>query len=346
MLSKSAPCLSAAAFCASRFRSNGALLAAPRIASARKRLPVLGILGPGRETPPNDPTRLLFTRHLHELGWVDGKTLHIDRANCGDDLGRLPGLAKELVAKKVAVIWTASPLGAVAAARATTTIPIVFWRVGFPVQLELVDSLAKPGRNVTGLAWFADEGIFVKRYQLLRELAPDAARVGMIYAPNTMYDVSGHMVDLRWLGERITKATRAMGLDRRFFPERTLADFNAGFAAIDKWGADSLMAMDVPLTILARRQIIDFARRRRLVDVYETREWTEAGGLMSYAIVFAPTLVRTLDMVDRILRGAKPADIPVELPSQYELVINLRTAKAQGFEVPQSILLRADRVIG
>jgi putative ABC transport system substrate-binding protein len=322
-----------------------ALLAVPHIGFARKRLPVLGVLAPGRKPPRNDPTHLLFRQHLREQGWVDGKTLRIENAYCGDDLGRLPELARELVARKVDVIWTGSPLGAVAAARATTTTPIVFWRVGFPVELGLVDSLAKPGRNVTGLAWFADEGIFVKRYQLLKELAPHAVRVGTIYAPNTMYDVSGHMVDLRWLGERITKATRAMGLDRRFFPERRLADFKAGFAAIDKWGADSLMVMDVPLTILARKQIVEFARRHRLVDVYETREWAEAGGLMSYGIVFAPTLVRSLDMVDRILRGANPVNIPVELPSEYELIVNLRTARAQDIEVPQSILLRADRVI-
>lgn len=323
----------------------GALLAASRVSLARKKLPVLGILSPGPKLPSDNPISILFERRLRELGWVNGKTLRIEHAYAGRNLGRLPELARELVAKKVDVIWTGSPPGAVAAARATTTIPIVFWRVGFPVQLGLVDSLAKPGRNITGLAWFADEGIFVKRYQLLKELDPEAARVGTIYAPNTMYDVSGHMVDMRWLGKRIVAAAQAMGLDRRFFPERSLADFNKEFLAIEKWGADSLVVMDVPLTILAREQIVAFARRRRLVDTYEAREWAEAGGLMSYGIVFAPTLARTLEMVDRILRGEKPADIPVELPSQYELVVNLRTAKAQDFEVPQSILLRADRVI-
>jgi putative ABC transport system substrate-binding protein len=284
-------------------------------------------------------------QHLRELGWVDGKTLRIERAYCGDDLGRLPELARMLVAKKVDVIWTASPQGAVAAARATTTIPIVFWRVGFPVELGLVDKLARPGRNVTGLAWFANEGIYVKRYQLLRELAPHVDRVGTIYAPNTMYDVSGHPLDLKWLRDKITAGTQAMGLQRRVFLIRRLADFRPVFDAIERWRADSLMVHDVPLTILARRRIVDFARRRRLVDVYYAREWAEAGGLMSYGIVFVPTLVRSLDMVDRILRGANPANMPVELPSEYELVVNLRTAKAQDFEVPQSILLRADRVI-
>jgi putative ABC transport system substrate-binding protein len=324
----------------------GAVLAVPSFARARKRLPVLGVLVPGRKPPPLDPTHELFERHLRELGWVDGKTLRVERAYSGDDLGRLPELARMLVAKKVDVIWTGSPWGAVAAARATTTIPIVFWRAGFPVEYGLVDSLAKPGRTVTGVAWFADESIYVKRYQLLRELAPGAARVATIIVPaKARSSVSGGLVDPRWLIDKVDAATKAMALERRMFPVRKLAGFEPAFAGIEQWGADALNVLDLPLTILARKQIVDFARRRRLVDIYETREWAAAGGLMSYGIVFKPTLLRSLDMVDRILRGAKPADIPVELPSQYELVVNLATAKAQGFEVPQSILLRADRVI-
>ena len=323
-----------------------ALLAAPCIGLARRKLPVLGVLAPGRKPRPHDPTHELFERHLRELGWVEGKTLRIERAYSGDDLGRLPELARMLVAKKVDVIWTGSPLGAVAAARATTTIPIVFWRAGFPVEYGLVDSLARPGRNVTGVAWFANEQIYVKRYQLLRELAPAAAWVATLVVPaRAGAGVSGGPVDLRWLIDKVGAATKSMGLQRRLFPVQELAGFKPAFAAIERWGADSLNVLDLPLTILARKQIIDFARRRRLVDIYETREWAEAGGLMSYGIVFAPTLLRTLEMVDRILRGANPANMPVELPSEYELVVNLRSAKAQDFEVPQSILLRADRVI-
>jgi putative ABC transport system substrate-binding protein len=322
----------------------GAVLAAPRIGRARGKLPVLGILGPGRKLPS---VQKLFDRWLGELGWWEGKTLHIEREYANEELDRLPELAAGLVAKKVDVIWTGSPWGAVAAARATKTIPIVFWRVGFPVDYGLVDSLAKPGRNVTGLAWFADESIFIKRYQLLRELAPHAARVGTISpAAVTMYDTAGRRVDRTRLADKISAATHRMGLQRRFFPVKELDDFDPAFAAIERWSADSLMVYDVPLTILARKRIIDFARHRRLVDVYETRKWAEAGGLLSYGIVFEPTLRRTVEMVDRILRGARPADIPVELPSEYELVINRATAKEQGFEIPQSILLRANRVIG
>jgi len=304
---------------------------------------VLGILVPGRRSPWLEEH---FEPRLRELGWVEGKTLRIERLYANDRLASLPELAAKLVAKKVDVIWTGSPWGAVAAARATKTIPIVFWRVGFPVEYGLVDSLAEPGRNVTGLAWFADESIYVKRYQLLREFAPRATRVATISpASVTMYDTAGRPVDRTRLVDKIGAATHRMGLQRRLFPVKGLADFDPAFAAIERWGADSLMAFDVPLLILARNRIIDFARRNRLIDVYETREWAEAGGLMSYGIVFAPTLRRTAEMVDRILRGARPADIPVELPSEYELVVNHATAKKQGFEVPRSILLRADRII-
>jgi len=323
----------------------GALLAAPRIGRARGKPPVLGILMPGHQAPPDHPGHLLFWGHMRKLGWVEGETLHVERANSGARLDRLPDLAAGLVAKKVDVIWTVSPLGAVAAARATKTIPIVFWRVGFPVELGLVDSLARPGRNVTGLAWFADESIYVKRYQLLKELAPNATRIGAISVPGTMHDVNGKLLDFRWLDDRIDAAAQRMGMRRQIFPVRSITDFDAAFAAIEKWGADSLSAVDVPLTILTRKRIVDFARRLRLVDVYYAREWVEAGGLMSYGIVIAPTLLRTLDMVDRILRGAKPADMPVELPSEHELALNLAVAKKQGIEVPQSILLRVDRIV-
>jgi len=323
----------------------GALLAAPGIGRARSKLPVLGILQPGHRVPTNDPGHLLFWGHMRKLGWVEGETLLAERAYSGGRLERLPELAAGLVAKEVDVIWTPSPLGAVAAARATKTIPIVFWRVGFPVELGLVDSLARPGRNVTGLAWFADESIYVKRYQLLKELAPNATRIGAISVPNMMYDVNGNLLDFRWFVDRIGAAVERIGMQLRGFPVHSLDGFDAAFVAIEKWGADSLSVVDVPLTLLARKRIIDFARRLRLVDVYFASEWVDAGGLMSYGIAFVPTLLRTLDMVDRILRGARPADMPVELPSQHELAVNLSVAKKQGIEVPQSILLRADRII-
>ena len=327
--------------------ATGALLAAPRItrAQTQKKLPVLGILIPGRKPPPNTPISP-FAKRLAELGWIDGKTISIERAYSEDNLDRVPELAAMLAAKKVDVIWTLGPPGAVAAARATTTIPIVFWSVGFPVELGLVNSLARPGRNVTGVAWFADENIYVKRFQILRELAPDARRIALLTVSTDNLTVAGGMLDLKsLLQDKVDAALRNLGFESRRFELATVADLEPALAAIAKWTPNSLFVPTVALTVLNRKRIVDFTRGQRLLDIYETLEWTQSGGLISYGIVSLPTLLRTADMVDRILRGAKPADMPVELPSHYELVVNLGTAKALGLKVPQSILLRADKVI-
>lgn len=326
----------------------GALLAAPHLAHAQAstKLPVLGFLLPSSKVPPERLQKWPFFKRLRELGWVEGKTLRIEYAFSGKNLGRLPELAAMLVAKKVDVIWTASPRGVVAAAQATTTIPIVFWRVGFPDRLGIIDSIARPGRNVTGLAWFADEGIYIKRYQLLREVAPNAVRLASLRSSLASFrDVSGNVVDMKWLRDKVEAARGDLGFEGQMFEVRKPADFEPAFTAIEQWGADSMIVNDVPLTINARKQIVDFARRHRLIDFYYTAAWVQAGGFISYGIVFEPTLLRTADMVDRILRGARPADMPVELPSEYELTINLKTAKALALTIPPSIMLLADRVI-
>jgi putative ABC transport system substrate-binding protein len=328
----------------------GAVFAAPLVrARAATKLPVLGMLLPGPKDAPKAQTafRALFLKRLRELGWVEGKTLRIERAYSGKNLDRLPEAAAMLVKKGVDVIWAPSPLGAVAAARATSTIPIVFWRVGFPDRLGLIDSYARPGRNVTGLAW-VDVDLYIKRYQLLREIAPHAVRVAALAsAPGkALPTVSGGFLDMKWFIDEVNAEKRALGFEPKTVFVRKVADFDGAFAAIEKWGADSLMVYETPHTMLATKQIIDFARRRRLIDMYEAREWAAAGGLISYGIVAASTLLRSAEMIDRILRGAKPADMPVEMPSHFELVVNQAVAKTQGFTFPQSVLLRADQVIG
>jgi len=324
-----------------------ALLAAPHVAraQAQKRLPVLGMLFPGRKPPPDTPISP-FEKRLAELGWIEGKTLLIERAYSDGSIDRLPELAASLVAKKVDVIWTNRTPGPVAAARATKSIPIVFWLAGYPVELGLVDSFARPGRNVTGVAWIVDPSLSAKRYQLLRELAPGARRVARLVAPPTnLPTVAGGVFDFSALRDKIDAALPNLGLEVRRFELTSVADLEPVLAAIATWAPDALVVQDFALTMLARKQIIDFARSHRLIDIYEGLGWTQAGGLFSYGVVILPTLLRSVDMVDRILRGAKPADIPVELPSHYELVVNLATAKSLGLKVPQSILLRADKVI-
>lgn len=327
--------------------ATGALLAAPRIAraQAQKKLPVLGMLIPGRKPPPDAPISP-FEKRLAELGWIEGKTLLIERAYSEDGLDRLPELAASLVAKKVDVIWTIRTPGPVAAARATKSIPIVFLHAGIPVELGLVDSLARPGRNVTGVAWIVDPGIVAKRYQLLRELAPGARRIALLVAPSTnLPTVAGGVPDVSMWVDKLDAAIRNLGFESRRFVLATVAELEPVLAAIAKWAPDALSVQDFALTFSARKQIVEFARSHRLPDSYESLQWVQAGGLFSYGVVILPGLLRTAEMVDRILRGAKPADIPVELPSHYELVVNLGTAKTLGLKVPQSILLRADKVI-
>lgn len=327
----------------------GALLAAPNLALAQRRIPLLGTLTPAPRPAPEVLADIVkksaFYARLRELGWIEGKTLHVERAFSGSTLDRLPEAAVELVAKKPDVIFTGSPLGAVAAARATKTIPIVFWRVGFAVESGLIHSFAKPGGNVTGLAWFADESIYVKRIQLLRELAPDARSLAALSTTGSAPKVSGGMVDLAPFRAKIDAAAKEFGFQFRRFNVERESEIDPALAAIAEWRPDAFIAPDVPLILSARKRIIDFSRRHRLIDIYETREWTEAGGLASYGIVFLPTLLRTAEMVDRILRGAKPADIPVELPSHHELILNARVARSQEFKIPQSILARADQVL-
>jgi len=327
--------------------ATAALLAVPGVTRAQveKRLPVLGMLIPGRKPPPDTPIGPVEKR-LAELGWIEGKTLLIERAYSEDSIDRLPELAASLVAKKVDVIWTMRTPGPVAAARATKSIPIVFLHAGYPVELGLVDSLARPGRNVTGVAWFADASITVKRFQLLRELAPGARRLALLIAPSTnLPTVAGGVFNVSTQVDKSDATLRNLGFESRRFVLTTVADLEPVLAAIAKWAPDALFVQDFAVTFSARKRIVEFARSHRLIDIYESLSWTEAGGLFSYGTVVLPGSLRTAEMVDRILRGAKPADLPVELPSRFELVVNLATAKALGLKVPQSILLRADRLI-
>jgi putative ABC transport system substrate-binding protein len=325
------------------------LLAAPRIARAQlpKRLPVLGILNIGNPPSPEAFAKSPFLNRLRELGWIDGKTFSIERAFTGDNPERLPELAASLVAKKVDVIWTSRTPVTVAAARATKSIPIVFMMAGYPVELGLVDSLARPGRNVTGVSHVVDERVLLKRLQLLRELAPDARRHASFLPPATnLPTVAGGVFDLNTLlREKVDPVLRNLGFEARRFQLFTGADLEPALAAIAKWKPNTLGVADYTQTALAAKRIVEFARSHRLADSYESLQWVQAGGLFSYGNVILPLLLRTVDMVDRILRGAKPADLPVELPSHYELAVNLATAKSLGLKVPQSILLRADKVI-
>jgi len=329
----------------------GGALAAPMVSRAQARRAVIGVLAP--LVRPKDLAayvksrpfyQVLFGR-LRELGWNEGSTLEIVYEYPGPTVPALEEGAKRLVARKVDVILAISPQAAIAAVRTTRTIPIVFWGVGFPVEIGVVASLARPGGNATGIAWFADEATYLKRVQLLAEVAPGVRRLSWLIGPSGLPTVSGGTADLSSFSKAVEAGIRKLGLDWRRVTWDEEHKFAPALAALEEWGPDSLIVQDIPMTRRFESQIVEFAQRKRLPDFYEHPSWVGHGGLASYGIVIAPTIRRQAEMTNQVLRGAKPAGIPVELPSQYELVINLKRARAIGLEVPPAVLARADEVI-
>lgn len=326
--------------------ASGALLATPLLARAQtqKRLPVLGILSPTPKPPPEERQRNPFNVRLRELGWVEGETLLFERAYGEGSEERLPELAAMLVAKRVDVICALGAQAAVVAARATRTTPIVFWGVPFPVEQGLIESFARPGRNATGVAWSASPGVEDKRLEFLREVAPAAKRLAAIVVPTELRTVAGGPAKIP--STAIIPTARKFGYEEyRAFPVAKQDDFEPAFAAILAWGAQALSVGASTLTSRNQQRIVEFANRNRLPSAFTTPDYVEAGGLVSYAIDWRPAFARTADYIDRILRGAKPSELPVDLPSRYVTAVNLKTAKALGLKIPQSILLRADTVI-
>ena len=331
--------------------ASGALLAAPFVSRAQARIPVVGFLLPQHKPSPEvlagQIAKSPVLARLRELGWVEGKTFNAERAFGGPTIDGLSEAAANLVAKRVDVIWVMNSPGAIAAARATKSIPIVFVYASFVVESGLVDSFARPGRNVTGQAWFAEPLALLKPIELLREIVPKARRLASLTVPaglNTQ-TVAGGPVDLTSFMSRTNAEVRRLGFERETFPIGNESEFEQLLAAIEKWGPDCLRVASTTRTYRFQKQILEFARRHRLADAYEGRDWIEQGGLASSGVVVLPLLRRSADMLDRILRGAKPADLPVEFPTQYEVTINLKTAKALGITIPQSVLVRADRLI-
>jgi len=324
--------------------ATGAFLAAPLYCFAQPRGTVrsLGYLRPDPE-PLRRDGRGVATGELEDLGWREGRNLRIERAWGTGKEDQLPALAAELVRKNVDVILAIGPEAATAAARATRTIPIVFWGVGQPVEQGLVDSLARPGGNVTGLAWSAALGVATKQLELLKEILPLAERIAWLEAPSASTAVSGERLAEPRLD--IGDAGRRLGFDLFEEVVQRPEDFDAAFTRILEARPQAIAVRSSMLTWRERKRIADFALRQRLPSVFGERDYVEAGGLISYGVNWRATVPPTVAYVDKILRGAKPTDLPVELPSKYELVVNLRTAKMLGTIVPGSILLRADLAI-
>ena len=278
-----------------------------------------------------------FRNGLRELGYVEGKTFQLELRWGEGKLERLPTLAAELVQAKVDIIVAVTSPSVAAARQATRTIPIVMPLSSDPVGLGLVESLAHPGGNITGLSQMAPE-LGEKRIQLLKEMLPKVSHA-MAVLWNPAY------AGMRARFEQAQVAAPAVGLTVRSMEVRDPRELDAAFEAIIREHPDALLLLVDPFTLSQRLRIVEFAAEHRLPTMYESGDFVEVGGLISYGPNIADRFRRAATYVDKILRGAKPADLPIEQPTKFELVINMRAAKALGIKFPDSILLRADKVI-
>ena len=289
-------------------------------------------LTPGEDTTSMKP----LLERLHELGYGEGKNMTFEYRSAEGRPERLPQLAMELVRGRPDVLIAGfGTLTAQAAKAATMTIPIVFTTVGDPVGAGLVASLGRPGGNVTGLSGLTEIG--GKHLQLLQELSPDKQVIAVLMNPETPFT--------RLSLKEIKTAAAANRTRLEILEARTADQVPRVFQAAVTAGGGGLLVLGDPLMYSLRREIADLSAKFRLPAVYPSREWAEAGGLMSYGTDRRQVYRRAAEYVDRILKGAKPGDLPIEQPTKFELVINLKTAKALGLTIPQSLLQRADQVI-
>ena len=315
----------------------GGLLAAPLAAGAQQR-PKTARIGFLSLSPGPTPT-MDISPGLRELGWIEGQNLAIEYRWAANREDQLPALAVELVRLKVDVIVTSSTPSAQAAKRATTTIPIVMTFVADPVGSGLVASLARPGGNITGLTTLA-QGLVAKRLELLKAVVSGSTRMAVLWHPGALGERA-----MRDMVEETQVAGRTLGLQLQFFEARRADDVEQAFSAMKEARVAGLLVFPNPMLFEARSSIAAHAEKSRLPTVYPWREAASVGGLMSYSTNFPDMYRRAATYVDKILKGAKPADLPIEQPTTFELVLNLKTAKALGLTIPQSLLQRADQVI-
>ena len=316
------------------------LLVAPLAAGAQQAAKVAGIgfLHPGSRADAVAQDRLqAFRQGLRELGSVEGQNIVIDSRFAEGRFDRLPDLAAELVRLKVDIIVAAATPAAVAAKNATETIPIVMISVGDPVGLGLIASLARPGGNATGLSYSVGLEMAGKWLELLKETVPKVRRVAILSNPAH----PAHALVIR----EVKVAARSLGVQLQLLEARGPNEFDGAFAAMAKERVGALLVVPDSMFILHRTRLADLAAKNRLPSMHGVRELVAAGGLMSYGPSVPDLFRRAATFVDEILKGAKPGDLPVEQPTKFELVINLKTAKALGLTIPQSIFIRADEVI-
>jgi putative ABC transport system substrate-binding protein len=317
----------------------GGLLTAPVAAEAQQsaRVPRIGYLTGNLATGLY--LREAFLQGLRDLGYVEGRNVAIEYREAEGKYERFPVLAGDLVAPKVDVIVVTNTPAALAAKQANRTIPIVLAWAADPVGSGLVTSLARPGGNVTGLSILVTE-LVGKRLELLKQVVPGASRIAALWHPGDY----GEGVEKKMLREADV-AARALGMRLQVVEARGPEDFDRAFSDMTRARADAVTVQSTNIFFIERRRLVDLAAKNRLPAIYVAREFVDAGGLMSYAPNVADLFRRAATYVDKILKGAKPGDLPVEQPTKFELVINLKTAKGLGLTIPPSLLQRADQII-
>jgi len=309
-------------------------LCAPVEAQLISRFPRLGYLAANSALESRDLKA--FRQGLAELGYVEGKNIAIEYRSAEGKLDRLPHLAAELVALKVDIVVAINPPSAHAAKNATNTIPIVMRSTDDPVTTGLVASLARPGGNITGLTSISTE-LHGKRLELLKEVVPRAHVVAVIRNP------TGRDAIHRW--KEVEAAGRVLGLRLEAVDVKSPSDFEVAFRVATDKHPDALLTLRNPMIVNNRNRLAALSAKSRLAAIYDDREFVEAGGLMSYGADLTDLHRHVALFVDKILKGAKPADLPVEQPTKFDLIINLKTAKQIGLTIPPNVLARADGVI-
>jgi len=304
------------------------------------KIPRIGLMVTGSLQSPEARVQLdAFRQGLRQLGYTEGRNIAIEYRGADGRIERFPNLAAELVRLEVDLIFAANTRAALAARQATSTIPIVSAVMGDPVEDGLVASLAQPGGNVTGLTFLAPE-LTAKRMQLLKDALPNVSRVAALWHPGAYGERT--MDDMLKATE---SAARTLGVQLQLIEVRAAGELERAFSTMMKERAEALFLFPSPMLFLARRRIVELAATHRLPSVSQAREFVELGGLIAYGANINDLFRRSAVYVDKILKGAKPADLPVEQPTRFELVINLKTAKTLGIDMPLPLMIRADEMI-
>ena len=308
----------------------------PAHAQKPRKVPRVGLLASG-SSATDAPRMEAFRQGLRELGYVENQNIVIEYRYAEGKTERFPDLAAELVHLKVDAIVAAGATATRAAKKITTLIPIIMSNVTDPVELGLVTSLAHPGGNITGLTNLAPE-VGGKRLELLKETVPNLSRVAVLGDPTS----PSHAIGWR----ETESAAKSLGVQVQSLEVRPPnPDFEGAFAAIARDHSNALLTLSQPLIVVHRKQIVELTTKRRIPAIFHTEDFIEAGGLMSYAPNIAAMFRRSATYVDKILKGTKPTDLPVEQPTKFEFIINLKTAKQIGLTLPPNVLTRADKVI-